>query len=218
MRSPGPGHSATHPHPRAEPDWQGSLTTLRKQGPKGPDLFTMCPVAFDANSIAPFVLSQRPGWGKKEGRKFFKKEKKRRPGGVPGSWAGCHLAAGALPSLPLRGSPGSASCHPHHLTGLKSSHPNFLIFGHRGNFKPLCSLDIQPSFHATESVEDSLCARHCPRCLEYDSEQNFPVGKKIKQQVAQLTMSATETIRLRGTVRWQLSRDLKGSVLLWSSR
>ena len=31
----------------------------------------MCPVAFDGNSIAPFVPSQRPGWGKREGGFFF---------------------------------------------------------------------------------------------------------------------------------------------------
>lgn len=41
----------------------------------------------------------------------------------------------------------------------------------------------------------------------------LPTGhKKIEQQVAQLMMSATETIRLRGTVRWQLSRNLKEGV------
>lgn len=51
-------------------------------------------------------------------------------------------------------------------------------------------------------------ARHCPRCLGYDSEQNklsplieLSSGyKKIKQQVAQIIMDATETTGSRGTV------------------
>lgn len=51
-------------------------------------------------------------------------------------------------------------------------------------------------------------ARHCLRCLGYDSEQNklsplieLSSGyKKIKQQVAQIITDATETTGSRGTV------------------
>lgn len=45
-----------HPQPppsRKEPDWREALLPQGEQDPKGPDLFTMCPVAFDGNSIAP---------------------------------------------------------------------------------------------------------------------------------------------------------------------
>lgn len=73
MRSPEPEYTP-YPHPREEPDWRGGLTTMRKWDPEGPDLFNMCPVAFDGKSIVPFVLSQRPDRGKKGGR--LKKKKK----------------------------------------------------------------------------------------------------------------------------------------------
>lgn len=69
-------------------------------------------------------------------------------------------------------------------------------------------LVIHPFLHSTESVMNLLRARHCPRCLGYDSEQNklsplieLSSGyKKIKQQVAQIITGATETIGSRGTV------------------
>ena len=124
MRSPGPEHTPpnpSQPHPREEPDWRGGLTTSRKQDPKGPDLFTMCPVAFDGNSIAPFVPSQRRGW-EREKEDFFAGEEK--PGGVPGGWAECPSAPvrsglgifsgfhrHKFPCLLLNKFPGFASCH-----------------------------------------------------------------------------------------------------------
>lgn len=69
-------------------------------------------------------------------------------------------------------------------------------------------LAIHPPLPFTESLKNLLCAKHCPRCLGYDSEQNklsplieLSSGyRKIKHQVAQIMMSATETIRLRGTL------------------
>lgn len=63
----GPEVPSTYPLP--SPSQRGARLAgrahyLQEVDPKGPDLFTMCPVAFDGNSIAPFILSQRPGWGK----------------------------------------------------------------------------------------------------------------------------------------------------------
>ena len=160
MRSPGPEHNPphpSHPHPREEPDWRGGLTTSRKQDPKGPDLFTMCPVAFDGNSIAPFVPSQRPGWGKREGGRFFFWGGKKKPGGVPGGWAECPsapvrsglgISSGVhRPEFPcprLKKFPGFASCYSQQLVWLKFCHLDFFIWTQR-YFQ--ASLVIYPSIH-----------------------------------------------------------------------
>ena len=174
---PPPGH----PHPREEPGWRGGLTTSRKQDPQGPDLFTMCPVAFDGNSIAPFVLSQRPGGGERS-RKVFFFFLERRPGG--GSWGlgwvpfsstrpGLGISSGVHrqqlpfqappPCLLLKEFPGFASCHPQHLMWAQ-----ILSLGLFFLYLDTASLLIHPSIHSTESIKNLLCARHCPRCLDYD--------------------------------------------------
>lgn len=114
-----------------------------------------------------------------------------------------------LPYLYLRQFPGFTSCHPHYLTGFIFSHPGlFLHLDIYAISSLFAHLAIHPTFHSTESIKNLLCARPCPGCLGYDKEQNKVPAfielssgyKKIKQRVAQIMMSTTETIRLRVVV------------------
>lgn len=105
MRSQGQSTPSTQPHPREERQTGGRpYYTQGRRIPKGPDLFTMCPVAFDGNSIAFCPLSE--AWLEREGGYFVRK-----PGGVPWGlgWAALQLQSdpglGSLVLIPQASSP-----------------------------------------------------------------------------------------------------------------